>query len=196
MEWEYGKMLLKDKQIESLDNWSDDKEYAYSIMDKQFDYLWWEDEEGIHFIDRLYHDGIVDCLTKKRKREYELQLDFKNVNNVIKWIKEKHIEERRQRMKSAWKVQTNDIYRIDYLCYIEGKGCVCKNTVDRIENYLSAKEYIDEVYYNECFPISIEEEFKNCDVIKVEVIEIKTNKTLSTYWWGGNGKENKEDESD
>ena len=94
MEWEYGKMLLKEEQIESLDNWSDDKEYAYSIMDRKYDYLWWEDEKGIHFIDRLYHDYgnqyiNEDELLKKRKEANELELHFKTIEKVIEWLKRK-----------------------------------------------------------------------------------------------------------
>ena len=85
MEWEYGKMLLKDKQIESLDNWSDKKEYVYSTMDRKYDYLWWEDEKGIHFEDRLYSAGISDDWKDKD----ELRLDFKNLDEVIEWIKRK-----------------------------------------------------------------------------------------------------------
>ena len=37
---------------------------------------------------------------------------------------------------------------------------------------MSAKEYIQEVYYNECFPISIEEEFKNCDVNQITISSV------------------------
>ena len=85
MNWEYGKTMLEDGQIESLDDWSDDKEYIYSIMDRKFDYLWWEDEKGIHFEDRLYSAGIFDDWKDKD----ELRLDFKNFDEAIEWIKRK-----------------------------------------------------------------------------------------------------------
>lgn len=85
MNWEYGKAMLEDEQIESLDDWSDDKEYVYSIMDRKFDYLWWEDEKGIHFEDRLYSAGISDDWKDKD----ELRLDFKNLDEAIEWIKKK-----------------------------------------------------------------------------------------------------------
>ena len=85
MNWEYGKAMLKDGQIESLDDWSDDKEYVYSIMDRKYDYLWWEDEKGIHFEDRLYSAGISDDWKDKD----ELRLDFKNLDEAIEWIKRK-----------------------------------------------------------------------------------------------------------
>ena len=83
--WEYGKTMLEDGQIESLDDWSDDKEYVYSTMDRKYDYLWWEDEEGIHFEDRLYSSGIIDNWRKKDERK----LNFKNLDEVIEWIKRK-----------------------------------------------------------------------------------------------------------
>ena len=85
MNWEYGKAMLEDGQIESLDNWSDDKEYVYSIMNRKFDYVWWEDEKGIHFEDRLYSAEISDDWRDKNER----RLDFKNLDEVIEWIKRK-----------------------------------------------------------------------------------------------------------
>ena len=86
MNWEYGKLMLKLGAIKSLDDWSDDREYVYSIMDKRFDYLWAEDEEGIHFIDRLYHDGIADVLVDIREKTNELVLHFKTFKDVKEWI--------------------------------------------------------------------------------------------------------------
>lgn len=83
--WEYGKILLREESIESLDDWSDKKEYVYSTMDRKYDYLWWEDEKGIHFEDRSYSDGISDDWKDKD----ELRLDFKNLDEVIEWIKRK-----------------------------------------------------------------------------------------------------------
>ena len=87
MNWEYGKAMLEDEQIESLDDWSDKKEYVYSTMDRKFDYLWWEDEKGVHFEDRLYSAGISDDW----KNKDELRLDFKNLDEVIEWIKKKRV---------------------------------------------------------------------------------------------------------
>lgn len=83
--WEYGKTLLREESIESLDDWSDKKEYVYSTMDRKYDYLWWEDEKGIHFEDRLYSAGISDNWRNKD----ELKLNFKNLDEVIEWIKRK-----------------------------------------------------------------------------------------------------------
>lgn len=86
MNWEYGKAMLEEGAIKSLDIWSDDREYVYSTMDKRFDYLWAEDEEGIHFIDRLYHDGIADNLVDIRKKANELELHFKTIEDAKNWI--------------------------------------------------------------------------------------------------------------
>lgn len=99
MKWEYGKALLGDDQLDSLNNWSDDKEYIYSTMDKKFDYLWWEDKEGIHFIDRLYHDYgnqyiNEDELLKNRKEANELELHFKTIEEVKKWLIKKGVNKK------------------------------------------------------------------------------------------------------
>lgn len=83
--WEYGNTLLREESIDSLDDWSDKKEYVYSTMDRKYDYLWWEDEEGVHFEDRLYSAGISDDWKDKD----ELRLDFKNLDEAIEWIKRK-----------------------------------------------------------------------------------------------------------
>ena len=92
MNWEYGKAMLKDGQIESLDNWSDEKEYVYSTMDRQFDYLWWEDEKGIHFIDRVYHDygdKNKDITFIERKLANELELHFETLKDAKNWLNKK-----------------------------------------------------------------------------------------------------------
>lgn len=83
--WEYGNTLLREESIDSLDDWSDKKEYVYSTMDRKYDYLWWEDEKGVHFEDRLYSAGISNDWKEKN----ELRLDFKNLDEVIEWIKRK-----------------------------------------------------------------------------------------------------------
>lgn len=101
MNWEYGKTMLDEQAIKSLDDWSDDKEYVYSTMDRKFDYLWAEDEEGIHFVDRLYHDYgdkyiDKDELLKERKEANELELHFKTIKAVKIWI---NIKNRKEKIK-------------------------------------------------------------------------------------------------
>ena len=91
MKWDYGEFLVKDGQLKSLNNWSDLKEVILFEMDRNFDYLWWEDEEGIHFIDRLYHDYgnqyiNEDELLKNRKEANELELHFKTIEEVKNWL--------------------------------------------------------------------------------------------------------------
>ena len=99
--WEYGKMLLEDDQIESLDNWSKEKDEALYIMDNDFDYLWYEDEKGIHFIDRLWHDygwnkelleSFEDKTIRERMKTNELELHFKTINEIFEWIDNKNKE--------------------------------------------------------------------------------------------------------
>lgn len=99
MNWEYGEIMLSEGDIESLDNWCDDKEYVYKTMDRKFDYLWWEDEEGIHFIDRLYYDFSddeevmnTDEWLKQRKENNELELHFKTIEEVKEWLNKKEKE--------------------------------------------------------------------------------------------------------
>ena len=86
MNWEYGKVMLKQEDIESLDDWSDDKEMAFRIMDRDFDYLWDDSGDEIHFIDRLYDSQIEDSMTEKRRQDDELELWFDNFTDVFKWI--------------------------------------------------------------------------------------------------------------
>lgn len=95
MKWDYGEFLVKDGQLESLNNWSNLKEVVLFEMDRNFDYLWWEDEEGIHFVDRLYYDHIEDDLTviKKRKAN-ELELHFKNIEEVKNWLIKKGVNKK------------------------------------------------------------------------------------------------------
>lgn len=98
MNWEYGKIMLEERAIKSLADWSDEREYVYSIMDRKFDYLWWEDEEGIHFIDRLWHDygwnkelleSFEDKTIRERMKTNELELHFKTFEEVKEWIDKK-----------------------------------------------------------------------------------------------------------
>ena len=84
--WEYGQKMLEQNDIESLDEWSDDKEMAYSIMDRKFDYLWSEDCGRIHFINRLYACGYSDELKENRGKEGALELWFDNYDEVFLWI--------------------------------------------------------------------------------------------------------------
>ena len=89
--WMYGEAMLEQEDIESLDDWSDQKEYVYSTMDERFDYLWNEDENGIHFIDRLRGTGYYDPedeMGNEREANGTLELHFKNLDEVEQWIKE------------------------------------------------------------------------------------------------------------
>lgn len=92
MTWEYADRLLETEVImpEEYQNWNDNKEKYYSEMDMVYDYLWYENENGIHFIDRLYSDGIEDDVVKKRRENNELELHFKDFDEIDKWIKSKH----------------------------------------------------------------------------------------------------------
>jgi len=89
--WPYGEKMLEQEDIESLDDWSDQKEYVYHTMDEIFDYLWNEDENGIHFIDRLRGTGVYDpedIVGEEREQNGTLELRFKNLDEVEEWIKE------------------------------------------------------------------------------------------------------------
>lgn len=89
--WMYGEAMLEQEDIESLDDWSDQKEYVYSTMDERFDYLWNEDEKGIHFIDRVRGTGVYDPedeMGNEREANGTLELHFKNLDEVEEWIKE------------------------------------------------------------------------------------------------------------
>lgn len=89
--WPYGEAMLEQEDIESLDDWSDQKEYVYSTMDERFDYLWNEDENGIHFIDRLRGTGVYDPedeMGNEREANGTLELHFKDLEAVEQWIEE------------------------------------------------------------------------------------------------------------
>lgn len=88
MEYEYGNIMLEDGDIESLDEWSNDKEMAFKIMDWKFDYLWDDSGDQIHFIDRLYDSRIEDEMTEEREANGTLELWFDNFTDVFKWIVE------------------------------------------------------------------------------------------------------------
>ena len=87
--WEYAERLLDEEVItrEEFDNWNNDKEKYYGRMDMTYDYLWDEDDNEIHFVDRLYSDGIEDEITERRREKGELELRFTNFAEVAEWIK-------------------------------------------------------------------------------------------------------------
>ena len=96
--WEYGSAMLEQGDIISLGEWSDDKEYCCSVMDKEFDYLW-DFSGGIHFIDRLYSDYkdypniftnyLKDDTMRGRIERNEAELWFNNFNEVKQFINNK-----------------------------------------------------------------------------------------------------------
>ena len=96
MEWSYGKVMLEQGDISSLEEWSDEKEYCYSIMDCKFDYMW-DFENGIYFIDRLYSEfklnpnAPIDDVTKHRIEIGEVELWFDNFDEVKKFIAEEGV---------------------------------------------------------------------------------------------------------
>lgn len=104
MVWEYGKQMVNDGVLLSLDNWSDEKEEVISKMDTILDYLWYEDKKGIHFIDRAYAIGITDNMINKRLETNEIELCFKNISEAHEWLnnklKKELIMEKNQKLKS------------------------------------------------------------------------------------------------
>lgn len=90
--------------------------------------------------------------------------------------------------KELWDIWKESKYRIDFL-FKKRNSFVWKETVDLLDNDYDAKEFIHDVFYNTCFPVTkeeIEKEFRGCDVIKVEVIEMATNEVISIYYWNKN----------
>ena len=90
MKWEYGCEMRADGQLDSLDDWSDDKEVACSIMDEEFDYLW-DFKNGIHFVDRIYSDyqngaDINDEEMFTRMEKHEADMVFSSFEDVYRWI--------------------------------------------------------------------------------------------------------------
>lgn len=86
MEWEYGKIMYEQEDINSMEEWSDDKEMACSIMDRKFDYLW-DFSKGIRFIDRLYSDGDMDDdMVINRLARNEAEMTFDDFKAVFNWI--------------------------------------------------------------------------------------------------------------
>lgn len=87
--FEYGKIMIEEGAIKSLSEWDNKREYLYGTMDRKFDYLWYEDEDGVHFVDRLYSSGIMDDRVKQRESAGELRLDFESIDNAIAWLESK-----------------------------------------------------------------------------------------------------------
>ena len=94
--WEYGQEMIKLGFLDTLENWSNIKEYIYSTMDRVFDYLWEENNDGtLTFIDRAYMDREYTGLDEQaeiRKRNGELILNFNSEIEVIEWINKKQEE--------------------------------------------------------------------------------------------------------
>ena len=60
-------------------------------MDRIFDYLWFEDENGIYFKDRLRGTGVYDPDDEtgdRRELEGTVELHFNNLEEVEQWIEE------------------------------------------------------------------------------------------------------------
>lgn len=88
-------------------------------------------------------------------------------------------------MKHLWDIWKESKFRVDFT-YKKENNFIWKETIDLLDNKYDAKEYIQDVYYNSVFPTSEEEivkTFKGCDGIKVEIVEIATDKIISVCWW-------------
>ena len=84
-DYPYGKSLVEDEIIDSLDDWNREKEYL-KIADQELDYLWKLNNDGtISLIDRAYSDGIEDETTQIRRQNNELELTFDNFPQIINW---------------------------------------------------------------------------------------------------------------
>ena len=87
--------------------------------------------------------------------------------------------------KQLWDIWKNSKYRVDFT-YQTKHGFVWRETIDLLDNKYDAKEFIFNVYYNPCFPIKEEEIiqlFKGFDAIKVDIVEIATDKIISSILW-------------
>lgn len=87
--------------------------------------------------------------------------------------------------KEMWELVKDANYRVDFT-YIKANRFVHTVTIDLLDNFYEAKEYIKETYYNDIFPITkknIEETFRGCDVIKIEIVDIEGNTPMSIYYW-------------
>lgn len=90
-DWEYGKAMLEQDSIASLDEWSNDKEKACSIMDERLDYHW-DFSNGIRFIDKLYESGIIDNEVQARIDRNEAEMFFDSFEDVFAWIRKQNLE--------------------------------------------------------------------------------------------------------
>ena len=84
--WEYGKQFVGEV-IDSIDEWSDDKEVGLSIMDEWADYIWEFKNGKIYFIDTYYACyGFNDEVADKREAEGTLTMWFDSFVDLFKWI--------------------------------------------------------------------------------------------------------------
>ena len=106
MQYNYGMIMLAQGDIDSMDEWNDDKEMAYSIMDQWFDYVW-DDTNGLRFLDRQWTDCMFDCeglpsdeirnevidreddLLLERYDAGEVDMQFDSFDDVFRWILKK-----------------------------------------------------------------------------------------------------------
>lgn len=88
--------------------------------------------------------------------------------------------------KHLWDLFKESKFRVDFT-YKKGNKFVWRETYDLLDNKYHAREFVEDVFYNPCFPTSEEEItklFKGCDAIKVDIIEIATDKIVSSiHWW-------------
>jgi len=162
--WEYGRAMLKQGDISSLEEWTNDKEYCCSVMDKEYDYLW-DFNKGIHFIDRLYSEYkdkpninkeyIDDETMKKRIEKNEAELWFNDFNEVKQFIKEKeHIG------KSIY-----EVYGDDFIEPIKKEHGIIKEKKDGYfiaenDKGIEISVFIDETFNNMDFNKDIGTEYR------------------------------------
>lgn len=87
--------------------------------------------------------------------------------------------------KQLWDIWKESKYRVDFT-FIKDNKFVWKETVNLLDNFYEAKEYIIETYYNDMFPVTkkeMEATFRGCDVIKVEIVNMEGNAVMSIYYW-------------
>ena len=73
MNWKYGEYLVDIEVLESLNDWSDLKEEVIPKMDNYYDYGDWDTDE---------------CVEQRRKNN-ELKMCFKTIEEVKEWIDKK-----------------------------------------------------------------------------------------------------------
>lgn len=133
--WEYGQLMLDQGDIDSLDEWSTDKEMVGQICDRIFDYLWIFNNK-IRLIDRLfdeftYHDDFTEEGYKEYKDKYgecsrrkkDCVLNFESFEELFEYFLKKlkrmgkgYEEERkwiRERLKKATKYEQQFIEKIN-----------------------------------------------------------------------------------